>query len=157
MRSMWRIWLMLLAAMGACPGVTASAQPLQRSVVVLDQSSAGLPFNTALASAIRTTLNATSKQPISFYSENLDANRFFGDDYEEDFARFLVAKYRDRHIDAVVAVGVAAFDFIVRHRAEIWPSVPVVFTAIAEAPASRLTLPDNTTGLDDAAPRCATW
>ena len=145
MRSMWRIWLVLLAATGACPAVVA--QPLQRSVVVLDQSSAGLPFNTALASAIRTTLNATSKQPISFYSENLDANRFFGDQYEEDYARFLVAKYRDRHIDAVVTVGVAALDFIVRHRAEIWPSVPVVFTAIAEAPASRLSLPDNTTGL----------
>jgi len=146
MRFVWRILLALLAGT-ASPLVTVSAQPAQRSVLVLDQSSAGLPFNTALASTIRTTLNATSKQPISFYSENLDANRFFGSRYEEDYARFLIAKYRDRHIDVIVTVGVSALDFILRHRAETWPSVPVIFAAIDEASASRLNLPDNVTGL----------
>jgi signal transduction histidine kinase len=140
------MWLVLLAAL-ACPGLTASAQPAQRSVLVLDQSSAGLPFSTALASAIRTTLNAGSGQPISFYSENLDANRFFGSQYEEDYARFLTAKYRDRHIDVIVTVGIAALDFILRHRAGTWPSVPVIFTAIDETTASRLSLPENVTGL----------
>ena len=138
---------MLLAALGPIPGGTALAQPAQRSVLVLDQSSAGLPFNTALASAIRSTLNAASRQPVSFYSENLDANRFFGSQYEEDYARFLVAKYRDRHIDVVVTVGVSALDFTVRHRHELWPSVPVIFAAIDEATASRLSLPENVTGL----------
>jgi len=146
MHFIWRMWLVLLAGM-ASPSLTASAQPAQRSVLVLDQSSAGLPFNTALASAIRTTLNAGSKQPISFYSENLDANRFFGSQYEDDYARFLIAKYRDRHIDVIVTVGVAALDFVLRHRAETWPSVPVIFTAIDAATASRLSLPDNVTGL----------
>ena len=145
MRLLWRLCLVLLV--GASGGVSASAQPSQQSVLVIDQSSAGLPFNTALASAIRSTLNAASKRPISFYSENLDANRFFGSRYEDDYARFLLAKYRDRHIDVVVAVGVSALDFVLRHRAEIWPSVPVIFAAIDEATASRLTLPDNVTGL----------
>jgi signal transduction histidine kinase len=147
MRFVWLKWLVLLAAMGACPGAAISAEPSQRSVLVLDQSSAGLPFNSALASAIRTTLNADSKQPISFYSESLDANRFFGSQYEEDFARFLLAKYRDRHIDVVVTVGVSALDFILRHRSAIWPSVPVIFAAIDEATASRIRLPENVTGL----------
>jgi pyridoxine/pyridoxamine 5'-phosphate oxidase len=69
MRFVRQMWLALLAGLWVCPCVTASAQPSQRSVLVLDQSSAGLPFNTALASAIRSTLNAASKQPLSFYSE----------------------------------------------------------------------------------------
>jgi len=123
-----------------------AAQPSQRSVLVLDQSSAGLPFNTALAGAIRSTINAGSKSPISFYSEHLDANRFFGSQYENDFVQFLKAKYREKQIDVVIVVGVSALDFIARWREQIWPSVPVVFAAIDEATMSRWTLPSNVTG-----------
>ena len=65
-----------------------AAQPSSRSVLLLDRSSAGLPFDTALATAVRLTLNAGSRVPISFYVEHLDANRFFGSDYEESIARF---------------------------------------------------------------------
>jgi len=137
-------WICLALLAGAGP---ICAAPTQQSVLVLDQSSAGLPFNTALASAIRSTLTAVSKKTISFYSENLDANRFFGPQYEADFARLLITKYRDRHIDVVVTVGVFALDFALRHRPELWPSVPVIFTAIDEATASRLSLPENVTGL----------
>ena len=124
----------------------AAAEPQQRSVLVLDQSSAGLPFNTAVASAIRSTMNAGSKSPISFFSEHLDANRFFGPEYENDFVQFLRAKYHERHIDAVIVFGVSALDFIARRREQLWPSVPVVFAAIDEATMSRRTLPNNVTG-----------
>src|SRR5215470_17701736 len=57
-------WICLALLAGAAP---ICAAPTQQSVLVLDQSSAGLPFNTALASAIRSTLTAVSKNPISFY------------------------------------------------------------------------------------------
>ena len=77
-----------------------AAQPAQRSVLVLDQSSAGLPFNAAVTSAIRSTINAGSRSPTSFYSEHLDANRFFGPEYENEFIQFLEAKYRERHIES---------------------------------------------------------
>jgi len=123
-----------------------AAGETQRSVLVLDQSSVGLPFNTAVATAIRLTLNATSKSPISFYAENLDANRFFGAEYENDFVNFLKSKYRERPINVVIVVGVSALDFITRRREQIWPSVPVVFTAIDEATVAGLKLPANVTG-----------
>jgi len=113
---------------------------------VLDQSSTGLPFSTALAGAIRSTVNAGSKSPTSFYFENLDANRFFGPEYENEVVQFLKAKYRERHIDVVIAVGVSALDFIERRREQLWPSAPVVFAAIDEATMSRRTLPNNVTG-----------
>src|SRR5262249_43125595 len=76
----------------------------------------------------------------------LDANRFFGPNYEHNFVQFLKAKYRDRPIDVVVVFGISALDFIVRRRDEIWPSVPVVFAAIDEATIASLTLPKNVTG-----------
>src|SRR6476620_6227877 len=93
-----------------------SAEPPQRAVLVLDQSSAGLPFNAAVTSAIRSTINAGSRSPTSFYSEHLDANRFFGPEYENEFVQFLKAKYRERHIDVVIVFGVSALDFIERRR-----------------------------------------
>jgi signal transduction histidine kinase len=127
------------------PAVTAEPLP-QRAVLVIDQSSAGLPFNTAVTSAIRSTINAGSKSPTSFYSEHLDANRFFGPEYENEFVQFLKAKYRGTHIDVVIVFGAAALDFIGRRREYLWPSVPVVFAAIDDATLSRRTLPNNVTG-----------
>ena len=124
-----------------------AAQPLSRSVLLLDQSSAGLPFNTALATAVRLTLNAASTVPISFYAEHLDANRFFGPGYEEGILSFFRKKYRDKTIDVVVVVGSAALDFIARRRAELWPNVPVVFAAIDEATIAQEALPPNVTGV----------
>ena len=133
-------------AIALLPPRLLAAEPHQPAILVLDQSSAGLPFNTAVASAIRSTMNAGSKSPISFFSEHLDANRFFGPEYENDFVQFLKAKYRERHIDAVIVFGVSALDFIARRREQLWPAVPVVFAAIDEATMSRRTLPNNVTG-----------
>ena len=120
-----RTLLMLIVVAGLLLPSLIAAEPQQRSILVLDQSSAGLPFNTAVASAIRSTMNAGSKSPISFFSEHLDANRFFGPEYEDDFVQFLKAKYRERHIDAVIVFGVSALDFIARRREQLWPSVPL--------------------------------
>ena len=141
-----RAFLILMVVAGLLLPGPVAAEPAQRSVLVLDQSSAGLPFNAAVTSAIRSTINAGSKSPISFYSEHLDANRFFGPEYENEFVQFLKAKYRERHIDVVIVVGVSALDFIARRREQLWPSVPVVFAAIDEATMSRRTLPNNVTG-----------
>jgi signal transduction histidine kinase len=141
-----RAFLNLIAVAGLLLPGPVAAEPPRREVLVLDQSSAGLPFNAALASAIRLTVNAGSTSPASFYSENLDANRFFGPEYENEVVQFLKAKYRERHIDVVIAVGVLALDFIARRREQLWPSAPVVFAAIDEATISRWTLPNNVTG-----------
>ena len=137
---------LIVAALLTAP---LAAQPSSRSVLLLDQSYAGLPFNTALATAVRLTLNAGSRVPISFYVEHLDANRFFGSDYEESILSFFRMKYRDKAIDVVVVVvgGSSALDFVSRRRGELWPNVPVVFAAIDEATIAKVTLPPNVTGV----------
>ena len=132
-----RVFLSLIVVAGLLLPGPVAAEPSERAVLVLDQSSAGLPFNAAVSNAIRSTINAGSKSPISFYSEHLDANRFFGPEYENDFVQFLKAKYRKRSIDAVIVFGVSALDFIERRREQLWPSVPVIFAAIDEATISR--------------------
>jgi signal transduction histidine kinase len=129
--------------------LTASAitQPTSRSVLFLSQSFPNRPVDIALTSSIRSTLNAESGVPISFYMEHLDSNRFFGPGYEVATVSFLREKYSGKPIDIVVALGSDALDFISRRRAELWPDAPVVFAAIDEATAARLALPPNVTGV----------
>src|SRR5947207_3100727 len=105
-RNVVRIALALLALF-LDPALPFAASQLQRSVLVIDQSFIGLPFNTALANAIRLSLNDRGDAPISFYLENLDANRFLGSGYEDDILYFFKRKYRDKPIDVIVVVGSA--------------------------------------------------
>src|SRR5436190_956417 len=71
---------------------------------------------------------------------------FSARDYEDAYVQFLKAKYLERPISVVIAVGVSALDFMARRRQQIWPAVPVVFAAIDEATIASLTLPGNITG-----------
>ena len=82
---------LIVAALLTAP---LAAQASSRSVLLLDRSSAGLPFNTVLATAVRLTLNAGSRAPISFYVEHLDANRFFGPDYDARFFSLNCRRWR---------------------------------------------------------------
>ena len=60
MRNLVRIALML-TGLFLGPALCFAADP-QRSVLVLDQSSIGLPFNTALATAIRLTAQRAKRR-----------------------------------------------------------------------------------------------
>jgi len=44
--------------------------------------------------------------------------------------QFLQDKYRQRPIGVIVVVGSAAYELFLRWRAELWPEVPAVFTAV---------------------------
>ena len=69
-RLLWRtiIWLFV----GLAPAISAAAEPLTRSVLIIDQSGPGLPFYAAISSAIRTTISTASATPVSIYVEQLE-------------------------------------------------------------------------------------
>src|SRR5262249_59912909 len=49
-------------------------------------------------------------------------------------------------IGLLVAHGSSALAFVMRSRAELWPSVPLIFAAVDEETAARLNLPSDVTG-----------
>ena len=73
-RFVLRIAIVLMA--GLPPAVSWAAEPLPRSVLILDQSDADSAWYAALSPAFRSTLNAGSPQRISVYAEHLDLSRF---------------------------------------------------------------------------------
>ncbi|WP_249144041.1 ABC transporter substrate binding protein [Bradyrhizobium lablabi] len=117
-----------------------------RSVLVLDQSDRRGPFYYQVFSGLRAAVSAHAHAPTTVYTESLDLNRFGGKQYEDDLRRFLEAKYRDRPIGAVVAVGAASLELVLRWRPQLWPDTPVVFALVEESDFARLNPPSYVTG-----------
>lgn len=99
-------------------------------VLVLLGSDFSLPLSVTETNALRAALTAGTPRRIEFYTEALDANRLPFQEYEADFAAFLSRKYQGRKPDIIIAVQIAALDFAERHRAMLWPGVPIVFCAM---------------------------
>ncbi len=59
---------------------------------------------------------------------------------------FLQAKYRDKPVGVIIAVGSDALTYVLRLRTELWREVPVVFTFVDELTITRLNLPSDITG-----------
>jgi signal transduction histidine kinase len=139
--------LVILTIAGLAPVFYASAEPLPRSVLILDQSDADSAWYAAFSSVFRSTLNAAGPAArISVYSEHLDLSRFGGAQHEEVLRAYLRSKYRQRSIGVLVVQGSSSLEFLMRWRTELWPEVPVVFAGVDEETAARLSLPSDVTG-----------
>jgi signal transduction histidine kinase len=134
----------LLVALGF-PTV-AAAEPLPRSVLILDQSEPNSPWGFAFKAALLTTLKPGSPPPIAVYTEVLDLSRFNSPRYEELLRTYYREKYRDKPIGVIVVHGSAALEMLLRLRTELWPGVPVVFAVVDEPTIARLSLPADVTG-----------
>jgi len=117
-----------------------------RSILVLDQSEPRGPFYFQIFAGIRADVNADTRAHTSLYAENLDLSRFNSKEFEESLQRHLKAKYRDRSIGVIVAIGAATLDLVLRWRAELWPGIPVVFAMVDEIDFKRLNPPNDVTG-----------
>jgi signal transduction histidine kinase len=142
------LWLLsALLLMGLAPAVSSAGEPLPRSVLILDQSDADSAWYAAFSSAFRSTLKAAaSAAPVSVYAEHLDLSRFGGAQHDDVLRAYLRDKFRQRPIGVVVAQGSSSLEFLMRSRAELWSSVPVVFASVDEETAARLSLPSDVTG-----------
>jgi signal transduction histidine kinase len=139
-----RILTLLFAALAAT--ISVAAEPLPRSVLIVSQWDPDLPFYAAWSSAFRATLHATSREPISLYSEALDLSRFQSPTNQENFRRYLQEKYRDKRLGLIVTVGSLALEFMLRERLELSPTAPLVFSVVDEATTAKLKLPSDVTG-----------
>jgi hypothetical protein len=86
--------------------------------------------------------------PVQTFSAFLDLPEFNGAAYEDATTTYLRGKYAARPPQAIVAVSDEALDFLVRHRAELFPGVPVVFTDVfIEMLRSIPSLPNDVVGV----------
>lgn len=125
----------------------ASAEPLPRSVLILDQTDPNAPWGIAFRGALRRVLAAERESPITQYVEVLDLARFGGPRMEENLRNSFREKYRDKAIGVIAVCGSAALPLAMRARDEIWPAVPIVFGCVDQTTLGRIGRPRDTTGV----------
>jgi signal transduction histidine kinase len=115
--------LLFLATLAA-----ASAEP--RRVLLLHSFGSNFsPYNDYVVK-LREDLARQSSEPMDVYEVSLAIARFAEDEREKPFVDYLDSLFVGRRLDLVMTVGAPAAGFVQRHRQQVFPSTPVLFTAV---------------------------
>ncbi len=101
-----------------------------KSVLVLYSNNRLVPGNVEVDHGLSAVLASAGEGSVRTHSEFLDSPEFSGDSYENLEVAYLHGKYAASPPDAIVAVANTALSFIVRHRAQLFPSAPVIYAAV---------------------------
>jgi signal transduction histidine kinase len=82
------------------------------------------------AKDIRAELKRQSPWPLDIIENSLVTARFSDENPEAPFVEYLSAVFAKRPLDVIVSIGAPAADFVQRHRPRLFPTAPMVFTAV---------------------------
>lgn len=120
-----------LLASALCVSSAAVLAAPSRNLLVLYSNSRLLPGIVAVDRGLRDALADSSALPIRLFSEFLDSPEFAGEAYERTLVDYLNSKYSEQRPQALLVVNDAAFVFLVRHRQELFPEVPLLYASVA--------------------------
>ncbi len=117
---------LLLATLGQ----SQAADPAPKRVLMLQ--SFGFRFKpwTDFAEILRSEMIKQSKAPIDFLDHSLLTARVDDDRALAPFVDYLQALYAEKAPDLIVALGAPAADFVQRYRHRLFPTTPMLFTAV---------------------------
>ena len=109
-------------------GVSTTCEGAERVKRVLILQSFGPRFKpwTDYDQAIRAEIERLSQSPVDFL-ENSVANQ---GDSDDAIVEYLSALYTHHPLDLIVAIGAPAANFVQLHRQRLFPTVPMVVTAV---------------------------
>ena len=116
-----------------------------RQILLLYAESRLLPAVIDADAAFRATVSAGSNDPVVFHTEFLDLPPTRSAAYERRQRDLLRLKYRDVHLDLVMAAAPRALQAALDYRADLSPTAPIVFLAVDAA--DKLVLPPDVTGV----------
>ena len=123
----------ILVAVGVLIGCSALvvrvaiADPLPRTVLVLDDSDQDSPFSDRIREQIHATLDAEVTQGYAIYTEFLNIGHFKESDYDATLHAYIKKKYQKVPTSVIIPIGSGAFQFSLGLRADTWPQVPIIF------------------------------
>jgi signal transduction histidine kinase len=125
--------------------VCPAAEPMPRSVLLLDQGYVGSPWYDAYSNAFRSAFVGSSAAGVAINVEHLDFGHFSGPEQDNILRAYLQGKYRNSPINVIVAAGPKALEFALHVREELGSNIPVVFSVVDTSTLARLR-PSNATG-----------
>ena len=96
-----------------------------------------------LKAAIRSRANA----PVNFYVHYLEAQELEDPNYDHSLSENLRSELRGVNLDVVITAVYSSYQFALRHRDELFPGVPVVFSYVNGSRVDGKQLPPGVTGV----------
>jgi PAS domain S-box-containing protein len=140
----WVAAVAIFVAVLVSPGAAQPESPA--TVLTIHWSTEDFPSTPVLDAAIRGTLRSF-EAPVDDFAEYLESDRFPPEEAFESLRDYIQRKYRDRHIDAVIAVADPALEFALRYRAVLFPDAPIVASVGAMPDAATRMTGRGVTGL----------
>ena len=138
----WVAWFS--AAIG---GPVEAFNAPKKTVLVLYGDPLSIPSNRMIEQGLTAALLSAHAWALEVFSEYLDLARFPAARYGDDIVRYLRARYGTRKPDVLITVTNTALQFVLDHRDELFPDVPIVFTAVDHREVEDKEMPPNVAGL----------
>ncbi len=147
----FRLLALLCIVMGVVPepSVAQNEKPTdsKKNVLILYGERLDLPAIRAAEQSLRETFAASATARVECFAEYFDFARFPTAEHEANLTRYLRERYEGRKIDLIMPVSSLSLRFVLRHREEIFPGVPVVYAVQSAAEVDIGTLPADVTGV----------
>ena len=109
---------------------TASAQAQNpRTVLTIHPGAEAFPGLQSFDAALREALRTDTNPPVNYYSEYLESEEFPPETASTALRDYIRRKFEGRHIDVVIASATPALEFALNYREELFPAVPIIFSA----------------------------
>ena len=138
-----RCILWFFAVLLSLAAAESSAEEAQRVLLLQSFGQHFSPFN-SFTGQFRAGLASRSPGPLDIYEVSLETARFADDAKDDPFVNYLTALFAERRPDLVVTIGSPAARFAQAHRHRLFPSTPMLVTALDE----RRLLADSVTAND---------
>ena len=109
---------------------TQAADPAAKRVMFLHSFGPQFKPWSDYARTIRAETIRQAKWSIDFSDFSLASARSDNAESEAPLVQYLRALYLREPLDLIIAVGAPAASFIQRHRSELFPTTPMIFTAV---------------------------
>jgi PAS domain S-box-containing protein len=145
----WKPALLLLFLALPALSAIASPKPLpeRKRVLVIYSASRLMPAVIAFDEGLRNALHSGSPSGIRLYGEFFDLYRSLSPAADKRWVDYFRWRYADQKFDLIVAVEAPALEFLERHRADLFPDVPVVFCLLSNNPSGIHVYPRGFTGV----------
>jgi signal transduction histidine kinase len=136
---------LLPALIDNLPTPAWAAERDKKSIMILH--SVGREFQpwNEWARAIRAELDRQSPWPLDVQEHSLVAARTDAVNPEKPFLEYLQSLYAGHSPDLIICVGAPAASFLQRHRQELFPATPVLFTTLEARRVQYSSMTDNDT------------
>ena len=139
-----QVLLFIFTLFVAFPAIAADGP---RRIYLLQGLTATQPAADLTVGAFKARLKEASSEDIEVLTDFLDLGRFPGPEHDKRLVPFLGGKFAQARPDLIISISRGATSFLVRHRAEIAPDIPILYCCTPNSTADALDIPADIPGI----------